>query len=128
MVREDTGAPDEGVTCAWKLANKEKIVKTGEIGNGIEELADLARKINLEVDSDNLQGLLDSHNQELKMDELIKIHQQERGIEELESLDPVQSDRVMVGNLTEGSLIEKGLHILENIDSSGECILQFLLY
>ncbi|GFY33426.1 hypothetical protein TNCV_2226961 [Trichonephila clavipes] len=52
------------------------------------------------------------------MDELIKMH--EKDIEELEHLDPVQSEtRIMVGNSTEDlSLIEKWLQILENIDSN----------
>ncbi|GFT12654.1 hypothetical protein TNCV_5094301 [Trichonephila clavipes] len=54
------------------------------------------------------------------MDELIEMCEQEQGIEELESLDPVQSDDQMVaGNLTEGlSLIDKKLKILENMDSN----------
>ncbi|GFW46468.1 hypothetical protein TNCV_4811561 [Trichonephila clavipes] len=66
-------------------------------------ISDLARQINSEVDSDGVQELLDSHNQDLSMDELIEMYEQRLGIEELESLNPVQSeDRVMVGNLTEG--------------------------
>ncbi|GFW93114.1 hypothetical protein TNCV_3888551 [Trichonephila clavipes] len=46
----------------------------------------------------------------------IDMIEQERDIEEPESLNPVQSEaRMTVGNLTEGfSLIEKGLQILEN--------------
>ncbi|GFV16578.1 hypothetical protein TNCV_4417671 [Trichonephila clavipes] len=72
----------------------------GEIGNVIEEVAYHARKINLEVNSDDIQELQDSHNQELAIDELIEMHEQEQDIEELESLDPVQSeDQMMVGNL-----------------------------
>ncbi|GFW13193.1 hypothetical protein TNCV_4120941 [Trichonephila clavipes] len=39
----------------------------------------------LKVDSDDVQELLDSHSQELTMDELIEMHEQD--IEELESLD-----------------------------------------
>ncbi|GFX03012.1 hypothetical protein TNCV_3261581 [Trichonephila clavipes] len=42
----------------------------------------LSRQINLEVDSDDVQELLDSHNQELTMDELIEMHEQEQDIEE----------------------------------------------
>ncbi|GFX10070.1 peptidase S1 domain-containing protein [Trichonephila clavipes] len=38
--------------------------------------------MNLEVDSDNVQKLLDSHNQELTIDELIELHKQEQDIEE----------------------------------------------
>ncbi|GFU14596.1 hypothetical protein TNCV_406531 [Trichonephila clavipes] len=86
-----------------------------KIGNVIEEVADLARQINLEVDRDDIQGLLDSHSQELPMDELLEMHEQEH-IEDLESFDPVQSENLMtVGISTEGlSLIEKELRILEN--------------
>ncbi|GFU34786.1 hypothetical protein TNCV_2319821 [Trichonephila clavipes] len=65
-------------------------------------LVDHARQINLEAVSDDVQELLDAHNQEPTIDNLIEMHEQD--IEELESLDPVQSeDRMTVGNLT-GSL------------------------
>ncbi|GFS94535.1 tigger transposable element-derived protein 1 [Trichonephila clavipes] len=92
------------------------------IGNLIEEVVDLARQIHLEVDSVDVQGLLDSHNLELTIDELIEMHEQ--NIEELESLDPVQSeDRMMIGYLTGGlNLIEEGLQILETKDSNDERI------
>ncbi|GFX53666.1 hypothetical protein TNCV_1596121 [Trichonephila clavipes] len=48
-------------------------------------------------------------NQELTIDELIHMHEQEQGIEEIESLDLVQSEDLMkVGSLVEGlSVIEK---------------------
>ncbi|GFU60968.1 hypothetical protein TNCV_3372841 [Trichonephila clavipes] len=91
------------------LATARKRVKTPTelvpepdgIGNLIEEVVDSTSQINLEVNSDNVQELLDSHCQELAIDELTEMHEQ--AIEELESLDPVQSeDRKMVGNLTEG--------------------------
>ncbi|GFW31147.1 hypothetical protein TNCV_2577291 [Trichonephila clavipes] len=76
--------------------------------NVIGEGVNLARQLNLEVDSDDAQELMYSHHQELTMDEHIEL----QDTEELESLDPVQSeDGITVGNLTEGlSLIEKGLH------------------
>ncbi|GFV40803.1 hypothetical protein TNCV_60361 [Trichonephila clavipes] len=48
-----------------------------EIGNVIEEVADLARKINLEVHNNEVQELLDSHNQELTTDEHMEMHEQE---------------------------------------------------
>ncbi|GFY14788.1 hypothetical protein TNCV_648311 [Trichonephila clavipes] len=84
-----------------------KVPETDEISNVIE-VVDLARQINLEVDSDEVQELLDSHNQELTIDELTEMHGQEQEIEELESVDPVQSeDRMTVGILTE-SLRKKG--------------------
>ncbi|GFV64647.1 hypothetical protein TNCV_2728571 [Trichonephila clavipes] len=67
-----------------------------EIGNVIEEVVDHARQINLEVDSDDVQELMDSSNQKLIMDELIKMHDQDVK----ECLDPVQSeDRMTIGNL-----------------------------
>ncbi|GFY33454.1 tigger transposable element-derived protein 1 [Trichonephila clavipes] len=70
--------------------------------------------------SDGVQKLLDSHNQELTIDELIEMYQQDLDIKE--SLDPVQSeDRMTVGNLADDlSLFEKGLKILENIGSNVE--------
>ncbi|GFY31465.1 transposable element Tcb2 transposase [Trichonephila clavipes] len=67
-----------------------------EIRNLIEKVVGFAREINLEVDSDDLQELLDSHYQELTIDELKEMHEQH--IEELEFLDPVQSeDRMTIG-------------------------------
>lgn len=39
----------------------------------IEEVIDIAKQLNLEVDADDFQELLDSHNQELTIDELIEI-------------------------------------------------------
>ncbi|GFW53542.1 tigger transposable element-derived protein 1 [Trichonephila clavipes] len=88
-----------------------------EIGNVIEVVVDLVRQINLEVDIDAVQALLDSHNPELTIGELNKMHEQD--IEE-EVLDPVQSeDKMTVGNWTERfSLVEKWLQILENADSN----------
>ncbi|GFW39355.1 hypothetical protein TNCV_1833381 [Trichonephila clavipes] len=64
---------------------RKKLVKIGEIGNGNEEVVNLARQINLEVDSGDILELLDSHNQELTMDELIEMYEQEQSIEKLES-------------------------------------------
>ncbi|GFV25368.1 hypothetical protein TNCV_1146391 [Trichonephila clavipes] len=51
----------------------EPVAEPDEISNAIEEVADLVRQVNLEVDS-NVQELLDSHNQELIMHELIEMH------------------------------------------------------
>ncbi|GFV17888.1 hypothetical protein TNCV_3409341 [Trichonephila clavipes] len=48
--------------------------------------------VNLEVDNDDVQELLDSHNQEQTSDELIEMHKQLQGNEELQSLDLVQSE------------------------------------
>ncbi|GFY27344.1 tigger transposable element-derived protein 1 [Trichonephila clavipes] len=76
------------------------------------------------VDSEDVQELLDSHNQEMTIDELIEMHEQGQNNEEFKALDPVQSeDRITVGNLTESFiLIEKGLQVLENVDSNEELI------
>ncbi|GFU10911.1 hypothetical protein TNCV_960741 [Trichonephila clavipes] len=62
------------------------VPEPGEIGNLIEEVVDLARQINLEMDSNGVQELLDSHEKELTIDELIEMHEQD--VEELESLYP----------------------------------------
>lgn len=89
-------------------------------GHVIEEVVNLARQLNLEVDGDDVRKLLDSHNQELTVDELIEMREQ--NLEEPDSFDPVQpKDQMMVANLTEGiSSVEKVLQILENIDSNEE--------
>ncbi|GFS62074.1 hypothetical protein TNCV_476461 [Trichonephila clavipes] len=72
------------------------------------EVVDLARQINLELGSEDVQELLNSHFQELIMDKLIEMHEQEQDIEEY--LDPVQSeDQMTIGNLTGLSLTEIGL-------------------
>ncbi|GFU27576.1 hypothetical protein TNCV_282951 [Trichonephila clavipes] len=63
----------------------EAIPERDEILNVIEEVADFARQINLELDNDDVQELPDSNNQERTVDELIVMH--EKYIEELESLD-----------------------------------------
>ncbi|GFX61922.1 hypothetical protein TNCV_3777331 [Trichonephila clavipes] len=59
-----------------------------EIANWIE-VVDHARQINLEANSDDVQELMDSHYQELTIDELIEMHEQEQDIKEFESLDSV---------------------------------------
>ncbi|GFX29144.1 hypothetical protein TNCV_3216791 [Trichonephila clavipes] len=51
-----------------------------------QEVVDLTKQINLEVNSDDVQELLDFHNQELTIDKLIEMHEQEQDIEEPESL------------------------------------------
>ncbi|GFW66327.1 hypothetical protein TNCV_1712251 [Trichonephila clavipes] len=70
-----------------KLETRKVESEPYEIGNVIEEVANLARKINLEVKSENVQELLDAQYQELTIDELIEIHEQDQDIEELESVD-----------------------------------------
>ncbi|GFT88444.1 hypothetical protein TNCV_262451 [Trichonephila clavipes] len=81
----------------------ESVPEPNEIGNLIEEVVDLARQINLEVDIDDVKELL---NQELAIDGVIKMHQQDHNIKKLESVDSIQSaDRMTVGNLI--SLVEK---------------------
>ncbi|GFX50027.1 hypothetical protein TNCV_2375161 [Trichonephila clavipes] len=54
-----------------------------------QEVVNLARQINLKVNSNDIQELLDSLNQELTIDELIEMQEQDIG--ELLSLDPVIS-------------------------------------
>ncbi|GFX17213.1 hypothetical protein TNCV_2857361 [Trichonephila clavipes] len=58
--------------------------------NTIAEVVELATQMHLEVDSDDVQELLYSHNQKLTIDELIEIHEQEQNVEKLESNDPFQ--------------------------------------
>ncbi|GFU29290.1 tigger transposable element-derived protein 1 [Trichonephila clavipes] len=100
----------------------ESLSETEEIGNLIEKVVDFSRKIISEVDSNDVQELLDFHNQELTVNELIEMHEQDTN-EDLKSEDPVQSEnRMTVGNLTGLSFIEKGFPILENTYSNEERI------
>ncbi|GFX87927.1 hypothetical protein TNCV_4373921 [Trichonephila clavipes] len=46
--------------------------------NVIEEVVNLARQINLELDSDDVKYLQNSDNQQLTIDELIEMHEQEQ--------------------------------------------------
>lgn len=49
-----------------------------------------AKQFNLEVDNDDVQELLDSHNQELTIDKLIEMREHDEDIEQPDSLDPVE--------------------------------------
>lgn len=51
----------------------ESMPKPDEIGNEIEKVVDLVRRIILEVDSDDFQELLDSHNQGLTIEEPMEL-------------------------------------------------------
>ncbi|GFW72828.1 hypothetical protein TNCV_1266711 [Trichonephila clavipes] len=73
----------------------------------VEAVVDPVRQINVELGSGNVQEL-DSLNQELTINELVEKHQQEQGIQELESLNPVQSeDRITIRSLIEGPILLK---------------------
>ncbi|GFW14162.1 hypothetical protein TNCV_3547511 [Trichonephila clavipes] len=73
---------------------EESVTEPDDIDNFIEENVDLARQIHLEVDSDDVQELLDSYNQEITIDELIEMHEQ---LSMSSNADPVQSeDRMTV--------------------------------
>ncbi|GFS74676.1 transposable element Tcb2 transposase [Trichonephila clavipes] len=65
------------------------VLEADGIGNLIEEILDFARQIHLEVDSDVVQELLDSHNQEMMI-----INEQ---YSEKEFFDPVNSEDRMMG-------------------------------
>ncbi|GFU19186.1 hypothetical protein TNCV_4397701 [Trichonephila clavipes] len=49
------------------------LAEPAEIGNFNEEVFHLVRQINSEVDSDDVQELLNLNNQEVTMDELIRM-------------------------------------------------------
>ncbi|GFW40031.1 hypothetical protein TNCV_5117141 [Trichonephila clavipes] len=78
----------------------------------IEEVIDCGMEINLEMDTDDVRELLVFYNQTLTTDELIEMHEKGRGIEELESLDPVQSEGLR--------LVEEVLQIFGNVGSNEE--------
>ncbi|GFX25351.1 hypothetical protein TNCV_1275111 [Trichonephila clavipes] len=60
-----------------------------DICNVIEEVVYLARLIIFEADSGDIQELLDTHYQELTIDELVKMHKQSRALKNSDSLDPL---------------------------------------
>ncbi|GFX68277.1 hypothetical protein TNCV_2816521 [Trichonephila clavipes] len=79
------------------MSISEFVAEPDENGNVIEQVVDLLRQINLEVDSDDVQTLLHSYNSELTVDKLKEMKEQEQDNEDIESLDPVQSeDRMTV--------------------------------
>ncbi|GFY33399.1 hypothetical protein TNCV_1898511 [Trichonephila clavipes] len=65
--------------------------KNSEIRDVIE-VVDLASEINLEVASDDVKKLLDSHNHELTVDKLIECMSKSKTLKnlKLESLDTIQ--------------------------------------
>ncbi|GFW83052.1 hypothetical protein TNCV_4604791 [Trichonephila clavipes] len=81
----------EAGTKTWSFVNSglhnfpiwESVPEPNEMGHVIEEIVDLDRQINLQVESDEDRELLDSHNQELTIDELIKVHERDQDIEKL---------------------------------------------
>lgn len=50
----------------------ELVPESDEISNAIYEDVDFVRQINLDVDSDDIQEMLDSHNRKLTMYERMK--------------------------------------------------------
>ncbi|GFS89442.1 hypothetical protein TNCV_1809601 [Trichonephila clavipes] len=78
---------------AESLPEPDKISNINKLPNLIEEV-DIAKEINSEENSDDVLELLDSHNQEQAIEELIEM--QEQDIEELDSVDPLQSEDRMI--------------------------------
>ncbi|GFW85516.1 uncharacterized protein TNCV_145611 [Trichonephila clavipes] len=61
----------------------ESVSEPDVIGIMIEEVVDLSRQLNLEFDGDDIQEVLDTHNQELIIDELIEMHEQSKTLKNL---------------------------------------------
>ncbi|GFV30387.1 hypothetical protein TNCV_98621 [Trichonephila clavipes] len=76
------------------------------------------------MDSEDVQEMLDSYNYKLTMDQLIEMDEKERTIHYRTCVfRPSSIRKSNDGWELEGlNLIEKGLQILENIDSNEECI------
>ncbi|GFW69684.1 hypothetical protein TNCV_1883281 [Trichonephila clavipes] len=75
------------------------------------------------MDSVDLQELLDSRNQNLTIDEIVKRHEQEQDVEELEYLDPVQTeDRMTVGSFDAKDSPRTGRTVVENLNKITEII------
>ncbi|GFX60606.1 uncharacterized protein TNCV_3061791 [Trichonephila clavipes] len=66
----------------FAFCSSKKYIKIGEIAYAIEIFIELARQINLKVNSDDIPELLNFHNHELTIDELIEMHKQKQDIEE----------------------------------------------
>ncbi|GFV45389.1 hypothetical protein TNCV_5055831 [Trichonephila clavipes] len=71
--REDVPALD--IFNVHRCPTRESVPKSVEIVNLNKEVVTFIREINLEVDSDDVQGLLDSYHQELIIDELIEMNE-----------------------------------------------------
>lgn len=83
-----------------------------------KEVIILASQLGLEVDAEDFMELLDSHNEELALDDIIEIHNQNT-VEVAEEAGLEWISTMTVGKLTEGlELIEAGLKVLEEIDSN----------
>lgn len=95
-----------------------------QIESIIKEVVNIAEQLNLEVNYDDVQELLDSHNQELTIDELLEMRENEQDIEQNNSLNPDEPENQMtIANLTESlRSIENGLQILESIDDNEQRI------
>ncbi|GFV57735.1 hypothetical protein TNCV_4463331 [Trichonephila clavipes] len=104
-IDDSTTAAREGCgsLCTARITNERRRVQSGYLPFQTRVLYLPHQNDRLQVDSEDIQNTLDSHNQELTVDELIDMHEQKQNIEDLESLDPVHSeDRMTIGNLTEG--------------------------
>ncbi|GFT11094.1 hypothetical protein TNCV_1084481 [Trichonephila clavipes] len=64
----------------FKHSKAEPAPEHDEIGNVTEEVVDLEKQINLEIDIEGIQELMESHNPELTIDELIEMHEQDQDI------------------------------------------------
>ncbi|GFU18500.1 hypothetical protein TNCV_3787581 [Trichonephila clavipes] len=73
----ENNAPPYRTVARWLTETQTvSVTVPDEIGNGTErEDVALDGQINLEVDNDDVHRLLDTHNQELAIDELIEIHE-----------------------------------------------------
>lgn len=95
--------------------------ETDGFTQAVEETLSLAMRLDLEVVKEDITELLESHNQELTVDELIEI-QEENAVEESEESESVPAaEQMTIAKLIEGlDFIEHGMRILEDMDCNEE--------
>ncbi|KAI4484098.1 hypothetical protein M0804_007554 [Polistes exclamans] len=100
-----------------------QIYKKKKCNHVIKEVVHFIRELDLEVNSDDVNKLLNSHSIKLTIDELIEMREQ-NVTDASDTSDPVPSDKHMTIAILTESLrsVKKSLQIFKNVDSNKECI------
>ncbi|KAJ8942380.1 hypothetical protein NQ318_011727 [Aromia moschata] len=113
---EDTGS-------MTPTSEPETVIESDLVNQVINDVVTLARRLNLEVDSEDVDELLKSHDEELTLDDLIDMRQQ-NAMEDEDSEPVAQEKQMPIAKLTESlDFIESGIQILEEIDSNEEHVM-----
>lgn len=92
-------------------------IENDRISAIVEEIVNLTLQLDMKVSKQDVDELLDSHNKELTIEDLIEM-QEQSSYEELDVHDPLQQETTMTAeNLMQAlTHIKTGLQILQNID------------